>query len=102
MTYNNSFQERAGQAAEAKKQALEQLRAKPPVDEKLAAERAVAGEQRAAARAEKTAAKKAERAKAASVASADAEAKAAAAAPKSEAELKAARDARYAKRKGRK
>ena len=102
MTYNNSFQERAGQAAEAKKKALEQLRAKPPVDKKLAAERAAAGEQRAAAKAEKAAAKKAERAEAASAASADAEAKAAAAVPKSEAEKKAARDAKYAKRKGRK
>jgi hypothetical protein len=101
MTYNNSFQDRAGQAAEAKKRALEQLRAKPPVDEKRAAERVAAGEQRASAKAEKAAAKKAERAEAASAASADAEAKAAAAAPKSEAELKAARDARYAARKNR-
>jgi hypothetical protein len=100
MTYNNSFQDRAGQAAEAKKKALEQLRAKPPVHEKAAAERVAAGEQRATAKAERAAAKKAERAEAASAASADAEAKAAAAAPKTEAEKKAARDARYAKRKG--
>ena len=76
MTYNNSFQDRAAQAAAAKKKALEQLRAKPPVDEKVAAERIAAGQQRAAAKAEKAAAKKAER--------------------------KAARDARYAARKARK
>ena len=80
MTYNSSFQDRAGQAAEAKKKALEQLRARPPVDEQRAAERLAAGQQRAATPA----------------------AKAAAAAPKSEAEKKAARDAKYAKRKGRK
>jgi hypothetical protein len=102
MTYNNSFQDRAGQVAEAKKKALEQLRAKPPVDKKLAAERAAAGEQRASAKADKAAAKKAERAEAVSAAKASAEVKAAAAAPKSDEELKAARDAKYAKRKGRK
>jgi hypothetical protein len=102
MTYNSSFQDRAAQAAAAKQKALEQLRAKPPLDEKRAAERLAAGQQREAAKAEKAAAKKAERAEAASTANADAAAKAAATAPKSEAELKAARDARHAKRKGRK
>ena len=102
MTYNNSFQDRAGQAAEAKKKALERYKARPPVDEKLAAERAAAGEKREAAKAEKAAAKKAKRAEAASAATAEAEWKAAAAAPKTEEEKKAARDARYAKRKGRK
>src|SRR3954470_21481890 len=101
MTYNSSFQDRAAQAAQAKQKALEQLRAKPPLDEKAAAERLAAGQQREAAKAEKAAAKKAERAEAASAANADAEAKAAAAVPKTEAELKAARDARYAKRKKR-
>jgi len=101
MTYNSSFQDRAAQAAAAKQKALEQLRARPPVDESQAAERVAAGEERAAAKAEKAAAKKAERAEAASAATADAAAKAAAAVPKTEAELKAARDARYAKRKGR-
>ena len=40
MTYKSSFQDRAAQAAEAKKKALDQYRARPPVDEKLAAERA--------------------------------------------------------------
>jgi hypothetical protein len=59
MTYNNSFQDRAAQAARAKEKALEQLRSRPPVDEKEAAERAAAGEQRAAAKAEKGAEKKA-------------------------------------------
>ena len=53
MTYNSSFQDRAGQAAEAKQKALEQYRARPPVDEKLAAERKAAGEERAAAKARK-------------------------------------------------
>ena len=102
MTYNNSFQDRAAQAAEAKQKALEQYRAKPPVDEKLAAERIAAGEERAAAKAVKAAAKKADKQAATEASAADAAAKAAAAAPKSEAELKAARDARYAKRKSRK
>jgi len=102
MTYNSSFQDRAAQAAQAKQKALEQLRSKPPVDEKVAAERLAAGKQREAAKAEKAAAKKAERAEAAAAANAEAAAKAAAKAPKTEAELKAARDARYAKRKGRK
>jgi hypothetical protein len=98
MTYNNSFQDRAAQAAEAKQKALEQYRAKPPVDEKLAAERIAAGQEREAAKASKAAAKKADKKAAESAAAA----KAAAAAPKTEAELKAARDARYAKRKARK
>jgi hypothetical protein len=102
MTYNNSFQDRAAQAAEAKQKALEQYRAKPPVDEKLAAERIAAGQERDAARASKAAAKKADKKAAESAAAADAAAKAAAAAPKTEAELKAARDARYAKRKAKK
>ncbi|WP_420853442.1 DUF6481 family protein, partial [Sphingomonas segetis] len=56
MTYKNSFQDRAGQAAEAKKKALEQYRAKPPVDEKTAAERQAAAEEREAAKAERAAA----------------------------------------------
>ena len=102
MTYKSTFQDRAAQAAEAKQKALEQYRARPPVDEQLAAERAAAGEQRAAAKAEKAAAKNADRKAADEAAAAQAAAKAAASAPKSEAELKAARDARYAKRKARK
>lgn len=102
MTYKNTFQDRAAQAAEAKQKALEQYRARPPVDASEAAERIAAGEQRAAARAEKAATKKAERKASDEAAAADAAAKAAAAAPKSEAELKVARDARYAARKARK
>jgi hypothetical protein len=97
MTYKSTFQDRAAQAAEAKQKALEQLQSRPPVDEKLAAERIAAGEEKAAAKAEKAATKKAEK-KAGKEAEA---AKAAKTAPKSEAELKAARDARYAKRKAR-
>ena len=101
MTYKSTFHDRAAQAAEAKQKALEQLKSRPPVDEKTAAERAAAGREKEAAKAEKAAAKKAERESARDAAAADATAKAAAAAPKSEAELKAARDARYAKRKAR-
>ena len=101
MTYNSTFQDRAGQSAEAKKKALEQYRSRPPVDEKAAAERIAARQEKEAAKAEKAAAKKAERAAAAEAKVADEAAKAAAAAPKTEAELKAARDARYAARKNR-
>jgi hypothetical protein len=101
MTYKSTFHDRAAQAAEAKQKALEQLKSRPPVDEKTAAERAAAGREKEAVKAEKAAAKKAERESVRDAAVADATAKAAAAAPKSEAELKAARDARYAKRKAR-
>jgi hypothetical protein len=101
MTYNSSFQDRAGQAAEAKRKALERYRARPPVDEKVAAERVAAGEERAAARARKTADRKAERKAVAQASAAKDAATAAAAAPKTEAELKAARDAKYAARQSR-
>lgn len=102
MTYNSSFQDRVGQAAQAKQKALEQFRSRPPVDEMLAAQRVAAGQERDAARAEKAAAKKAERTAAAQATAADAAARAVAAVPKTEAERKAARDARYAARKNRK
>jgi hypothetical protein len=102
MTYKSTFHDRAAQAAEAKQKALEQLKSRPPVDEKVAAERRAAGEEKEAARAERAAGKKVEKKAAKDAAAADAATKAAAAAPKSEAELKAARDARYAKRKARK
>ena len=98
MTYNSTFQDRAGQAAQAKQKALEQYRSRPPVDEKAAAERVAAGQRREAAKAEKAAAKKA----AAKVKAADDAAKAAASAPLTEAEKKTARDARYAARQSRK
>ena len=48
---NPSFQDRVGQAAEAKKKALEQLRQRPLPDEKMVAERKEADERRQAARA---------------------------------------------------
>src|SRR3954452_11889317 len=102
MTYNSSFQDRAAQAAEAKKKALEKHRSRPPVDEKVAADRLAASQARDAAKAEKATAKKAERQAAQEAAATAAASKAAAAAPKSEAERKAERDARYAKRKARK
>ena len=101
MTYNSTFQDRAGQAAQAKQKLLDQYKSRPPVDEKLAAERAEAGAKREAAKAEKAAAKKADKKAAAEAKASEEAAKAAAAAPKSEAELKAARDARYAARKNR-
>ena len=102
MTYKSTFQDRAAQAAEAKQKALEQLQSRPPVDEKIAAERRAVGEAKEAAKAEKAWAKKAEKQAANEAEATKAAAKAAASAPKSEAELKAARDARYAKRKARK
>ena len=94
---NPTFQDRAGQAADARQKALEQLRQKPPRDEKLVAERIAAAEKREAAKAEKAAAKKAAGAAAAEKKAAEA----AANAPATEAEKKAARDARYAARKNR-
>ena len=101
--FKDTFQDRVGQAAEAKRKALEKLRSKPPVDEAAAAARQEASLQREA-RAEEKRAAKAEKAKAAEEARAAEAAKAAAAAvpPPTEAERKAARDAKYAARKSRK
>jgi hypothetical protein len=99
-----SFQERVGQAADAKEKALEQLRLRPEPDEKMVAQRKAAGEQRQAAQVEKANAKKAAAetaAEAAAESKAKAAAKAAAPVP-TEAERKAARDVRYAARKARK
>ena len=96
MTYNSTFKDRAAQAAEARRKALEQYKARPPVDEQRAAERLAAAQQRDSAKAEKATAKKAER-------EAQAPApKPAEPAPPTEAERKAARDAKYAARKNRK
>lgn len=107
--FKDSFQDRVGQAAEAKRKALDKLRSRAPVDPEVAAARQQAAREREArveekrsARAEKMRAAEdaqvAERSKAA-----DAAAKAASAPPPpTEAELKAARDARYAARKSRK
>ncbi|HLL30059.1 MAG TPA: DUF6481 family protein [Allosphingosinicella sp.] len=107
--FKDSFQDRVGRAAEAKRKALDNLRAKAPVDEAVAAERLEAARQREARVEEKRSAK-AEKAQAADAARAAEAAKAAEAAaeasaappPPTEAELKAARDARYAARKSRK
>jgi hypothetical protein len=98
-----TFQERAALAAKAKKAALENLRAKPPVDEAALAERRAARlareEAQAKAREEKQAAREREKAEKAM----RAETAVSATEPaKTEAELKAARDARYAARKSRK
>ena len=113
--YNEpSFQQRVADAAKAKEKALERLRSKPPIDEKVLAERKAAAEKREAVKAEKIAAKRAAEqaaADAAAQAAAEAEAAALAAAEEirantpaqpTEAERKAARDARYASRKKRK
>lgn len=102
-----SFQERVSRAAAAKQAALEKLRAKPPVDPAVQAERAAARATREQAEAEKRAERKAaqEQAKADKLAAAEAaeaaKAKAKVSLP-TEQELKAARDARYAARKARK
>ena len=101
MTYNSTYKDRAGQSAEAKRKLLDQYRARPPVDEDLAAERKAAGLAREAAKAEKAAAKKTERQAVADAAAKQVDANAAAAVPKTEPEKKAARDAKYAARQAR-
>lgn len=98
-----SFQDRIGSAAEAKKKALDNLRSKPPVDEKRIAERQAARLKRESAAAEKRAARKsADQTARDSKAAEQAATAAAASALPTEAERKAARDARYAARKSRK
>jgi hypothetical protein len=100
---NPSFQDRIGSAAEAKKKALDNLRSKPPIDEKLVAERRAARLKREAAAAEKRMARQsAEKAARESKAAEQAMQAEAASALPTEAERKAARDARYAARKSRK
>jgi len=108
-----SFQDRVALAGKSKQKALDQLKAKPPVDEALmserraarelreqalAAERIAKAEARAKAKADKAAAEAAERAEAEAAAAL----KAARLKPPSAAEMKAARDARFAARKARK
>jgi Family of unknown function (DUF6481) len=96
-----TFQERTALAAKAKQAALEKLKAKPPVDEAVLAERRALALAREAAqikaREEKLAARAAEKAQK------DAEkAERVAASPVlTEAEQKAIRDAKYAARKNR-
>ena len=102
---NPSFQERTALAQQARQKALDQLRAKPPVDEAVLAERNAARLLREQAEAEARAAKLAarEQAKADKLARAAEAAEAAVAAVgMTEAEQRAARDARYAARKNRK
>ncbi len=101
-SFNPSFEDRAGQAAEAKKKALEKLRQKPPVDEAVVAERLAAQQKRDAAEAEKRAAKKQAEQDAKDAKAAEAAKLAAVPPPPTEAERKAARDAKYAARKNRK
>jgi hypothetical protein len=96
------FQDRVGRAAESKQKALDQLRAKPPLDEKVVAERQAARERREAAGAEKRVAKKAQEQAADEAKAAEAARIAAVPPPPTAAELKQARDARYAARKSRK
>jgi hypothetical protein len=98
-----SFQDRVGRAADAKQKALDTLRAKPPVDERIVAERHAARAQRDAAAGEKRAARKAAEQAAKGAKAEAAEAKLAVLpVPRTEAEKKLARDARYAARKKRK
>ena len=98
MTYNDSFQDRINSAAAAREKALAKLKAKAPIDPKVAAERVERHAQREAREAEKREAKRIAKA----AADAEKAAKAAASAPLTEEELKARRDAKYAARKARK
>jgi len=79
-------------AAEAKKKALDQLRSKPPLDEKIVAERQAARLKREAVKLERRAARQAS----------EQAAREAVPQPPSEAQRKLERDARYAARKNRK
>jgi len=108
-----SFQDRVASAVKARQKALDQLRAKPPVDEALMAKRRQEREVREQAladdralKADANAAAKAEKAAANASQLAEAEAaaalKAARLKPASPEQMKAARDARYAARKARK
>lgn len=97
---NPSFQDRVGQAAEAKRDALKQLRRRPAPNEALMAQRQHSAERRDVARAEKASVKK-QATELAAQAKTNALAEAAAPVP-TEIERKAKRDARYAARKRRK
>ena len=107
-----SFQDRVASANKVKQKALDQLKAKPPVDQQLIATRREEREtvertlgQEWAGKAREKAAAKAEKAslRAAALVAAEAAAalKAARLKPPSPEEMKAARDARYAARKAR-
>ena len=99
--HNPSLQDRLSGAAKSRQKALDNLRSKPPVDEKIVAARAEARLKREAAQAEKREAKLAREAAAAAGKAAEAARAEAVPAPPTAAELKAARDARYAARKTR-
>jgi Family of unknown function (DUF6481) len=96
-----TFQERTAIAAKAKAAALEKLRAKPPVDDAILAERRATALAKAAAqqaaREEKRAARELEKAEQAARKAEEATANAGL----TEAEQKAIRDAKYAARKNR-
>jgi hypothetical protein len=107
-----SFQDRVAASGKAKQKALDKLKAKPPVDEAVMADRRAAWEKQEQARSQERTAKaaanevaKAERASAKAAQKAEAEAaaklKAARLKPASAAEMKSARDARYAARQAR-
>lgn len=94
--------DRLGRGAEAKRKALEQLRARPPIDENAAAERQAVRRARDAAKEKSRAALKATGQLEADDAVRDAEPRGLAAPPlPTRAERKAIRDARYAARKSR-
>jgi Family of unknown function (DUF6481) len=100
-----TFQERTELARQAKQKALDQLKAKPPIDPAVLAERQAArlAREEAAAVARRAKAEAFQAAKAEKLAEAAARAAAIEAQPKlTEADQKAARDARYAARKKRK
>ena len=97
MTYKDSFQDRIGNAAKAREKALAKLRAKPPLDQKMVAERVERQAQRAAREAEKREAKRAAR----NAEATEKAAEAAAPPPPTDEERKAARDTKYAARKAR-
>jgi hypothetical protein len=106
---NSSFQDRVDQVAKAKQQALDQLRARPPVDPAVVEARVAASRKREAAEAERRSARKDAEQAAAQAALDEAAANEAAEAARLAAikpeptaeERKAARDAKYAARKNR-
>ncbi|WP_028641973.1 DUF6481 family protein [Novosphingobium acidiphilum] len=98
-----AFQDRVAAAAKAREAALARLKAKPPIDPAVVAERIEKERAREVAAAERAAQRAAERAERAAEAElAKAKALAAIVPPPTEAERKAARDAKYAARKARK
>lgn len=106
---NSSFQDRVDQVARAKQKALDQLKAKPPIDPAVVEARVAASSKREAAQAERRQAKKAAEEAAEQSARDESAAKEAAEAarlaaikpPPTDEERKMARDARYAARKNR-